>query len=177
MKSFAYSSSLSSSLELHNRVIELLRAIYCDSNSILITTEINSNSSFSGSLDSFLSSFEFNLLPPEEWFDDLEEKDKDKDNKGDKDNKEDINNYNNLNTDNNLNNYNNLNSDNSEIIAANSSLSTRKFITSIEKIGLTTSEEALISEAMRNPIHVQRNMFNTVFLLDFRILLPLKGMF
>lgn len=156
MKSFAYYSysysylslSLYLLLELHNRIIELLRAIYCDSNSILITTEINSNSSFSSSLDCFLNSFEFNLLPPEESFDDLE-----------KDNKEDINN------------------DNTEIIIINSSLSTRKFNTSIEKMGLTTSEEALISEAMRNPIHVQRNLFNTIFLLHFRILLLLKEIF
>ena len=135
-------------LELHNSIIELLRAIYCDSNSILITTEINSNSSISGSLDSFLNSFEFDLLPPEERFDDLEEEEE----------KElDINN---LNNDNDI---NNLNNDDSEIIVINSSLSTRKFITTIQKMGLTTSEEALISEAMRNPIHVQRNVFNVVF--------------
>ena len=146
-------------LELHNSIIELLRAIYCDSNSILITTEINSNSSISGSLDSFLNSFEFNLLPPEERFDDLEEEKK-------KEKEKDINNLNNdndLNNLNNLNDLNNLNNLNSGIVVINSRLSTRKFITSIEKMGLTTSEEALISEAMRNPIHVQRNVFNVVF--------------
>ena len=160
-------------LELHNSIIELLRAIYCDSNSILITTEINSNSSISGSLDSFLNSFEFDLLPPEERFDDLEEEKK-------KEKEKDINNLNNdndLNNLNNLNDLNNLNNLNSGIVVINSRLSTRKFITSIEKMGLTTSEEALISEAMRNPIHVQRNGFNTVFLLNFRIFLLLKGMF
>jgi hypothetical protein len=109
---------------LHNKVIELLRAIYCDSSSILVTStsgSVDVNGTFS-SLDSFLNSFEFNLLPPEENYE-KEEKQKFED-------------------------------EGEEIIEIEMSPNTRKFNTSIENLGFTPSEEALISEAMRNPIHV-----------------------
>lgn len=129
---------------MHNRIIELLRAIYCDSSSNSITNEINPNSN--SSLDYFLNSFEFNLLPET-----ANEKKKD----GDEDEEENL-----------ITNYytEDLIYDNThdlddtvapQFIVINSNLKTCKFNTSIENLGLTSSEEALISEAMRNPIHVR----------------------
>jgi hypothetical protein len=139
-----YHSSYNNYTELHNRIIELLRAIYCDSSSNSVTNEINPNSN--SSLDYFLNSFEFNLLPET-----ANEKKKD----GDEDEEENL-----------ITNYytEDLIYDNThdlddtvapQFIVINSNLKTCKFNTSIENLGLTSSEEALISEAMRNPIHVR----------------------
>lgn len=134
-------------LELHNRIIELLRAIYCDSSSNFITNEINYNSSNSN-LNSFLNSFEFDLLPPDERREleevedimvDTEDSAKDTKYTAD-DNNDDI--------------QTDIQAKDSHPQFINSYLKICKFNTSIKNLGLTASEEALISEAMRNPIHV-----------------------
>lgn len=119
---------------MHNKVIELLRAIYCDSTSILVTSvggSVDVNGNFS-SLDSFLNSFEFNLLPPEENYYENEEKPK-------------------------------FEEEGEEIIEVNMNPNMRKFNTSIENLGFTPSEEAFIAEAMRNPIHVKSFMIKRMY--------------
>ena len=115
----------------------MLRAIYCDSSSILISNGDGSNFVENSSSESFLNSFEFNLLPPEELekAEELEKTEeisvgKSKESKEFEEEDEDI------------------------VVAVSANLNTKRFDTSIENLGLTQSEEALISEAMRNPIHV-----------------------
>lgn len=43
----------------------------------------------------------------------------------------------------------------------------KEFNTSIENLNLTSTEEALISEALRNPIHVKKDLFIYLFIFNW----------
>lgn len=124
-------------IEIHNRVIELLRAIYCDSpssNCTVLASKTTGLSTGSDSLKVKISkdlsdSIEIDLLPLEEL--DWDESDCFKD-LNEEEQQEDL-----------LRNFD-----------FNFRARRRTFDTSISNLGLTTSDEAMISEAMRNPIHV-----------------------
>ena len=142
-------------LELHNRVIELLRAIYCDSTfSNQTRTEKDS--------ENILNSFEFNLLPPDELEGKINFEIEDDETEIEDHNLEippsptskyisesSITNINTITITNTITNTN---------IKAKTKARTRRktkgFKTSVNNLALTASEEALISEALRNPIHV-----------------------
>lgn len=128
-------------LELHNKVIELLRAIYCDSGSsggtssnLLSTGEIDGTGS--NIFNSF--AFEFSLLPAEEA-DFPTEKSQNEDSSV----------------------LEAINEDDALTPASTPFISNPKiksFHTSIENLNLTPSEEALLAEALRNPLHVKCNI-------------------
>ena len=124
-------------VEIHNKIIELLRAIYCDSGA---STGSNSNLLSSVEIDGNNSSvyncfaFEFSLLPAEEA-----------DLSGKTEQSEDA---------------IALESVSDDIAMPPASTpfianpKIKEFQTSVENLNLTAAEEALIAEALRNPIHV-----------------------
>lgn len=145
-------------LELHNRVIELLRAIYCDS-TCSNQTRIEKDS------ENILNSFEFNLLPPEEL--------EGKINFEIEDNETEIEDLN-IEIPPFISSSTSKYIIESKITNTNTNIKTKTktrirrrtkgFKTSVNNLALTPSEEALISEALRNPIHVKIFIYFNFFI-------------
>lgn len=133
-------------------MIELLRAIYCDSPSknssktlLSSTSTTTATRTFAGNDQFAVNSFEIDLLPlEEEEIEDIVIETQDIPVIA-------------------------LNEEQQEVLLRNFvfDAGTKTFDTSIENLGLIASEEALISEAMRNPIHVRIICDNILIFLTF----------